>query len=114
MEEQQQVQQQPKISYPGSMLYGMTCSILLGIFTRRAAMEPLSARPFTYLKHGVILGLALKMFDHNRRLALEQVMIAEDDAKYFGLVKAVNSARVGEEEELGNLTEYLSTSTTRV
>ena len=101
------------IRYPGSFTYGFGSGVLLSLFARRANWEPLSARPFSYLAVGVTFGLMCKYYDYHRRLAVEQVLMAEDDARYFNTVKAANKARYGEENELGNLTEYLSGSTTR-
>ena len=45
---------------------------------------------------------------------MEDVMRAEERAKYYKTVKAMNtSIRYGEEDEISNLTEYLAGSTVR-
>ena len=112
-ESEGQKTQIPTIKYPGSFLYGFALGTAVNMFMRRAIWEPLSARPFSYLTTGVGFGLFFKYYDYHRRLAVEQVLIAEDQARYFRLVTAANSGRVGEEDELGNLTEFLTNQTVR-
>eukprot|EP00354_Favella_ehrenbergii_P011261 CAMPEP_0170455266 /NCGR_PEP_ID=MMETSP0123-20130129/3289_1 /TAXON_ID=182087 /ORGANISM="Favella ehrenbergii, Strain Fehren 1" /LENGTH=57 /DNA_ID=CAMNT_0010718349 /DNA_START=187 /DNA_END=360 /DNA_ORIENTATION=+ len=54
-------------------------------------------------------------WDYWRRCALEHVLEREDRIKYYQTVQALNAnTRVGDEDSLSNLTEYLSGSTTRV
>ena len=75
----------------------------------------MSARPFAYLKCGLVLGAAVSYWDWWRRNALQQVMQAEEKQAYYKTLKAVNrNIRFGEEDEIGNLTEYLAGTTTRV
>ena len=77
-------------------------------------MEPLCARPFSYLRLGLFFGVAFHYWDYCRRVALEDVMRSEQRAKYFKTVKAMNtSVRFGEEDEISNLTDYLAGSTLR-
>ena len=101
------------IKYPGSFTYGFVSGCVVSMLARRAMWEPLCARPFGYLTVGFTFGMMFKYWDWHRRVAVEQVLMAEDDARYFNTLKGLNKARVGEEDELGNLTEYLSTSTVR-
>ena len=77
-------------------------------------MEPLSARPFSYLRVGLFFGFAFHYWDWCRRVAMEDVMRSEQKQKYFKTVKAMNgNIRFGEEDEISNLTEYLAGSTLR-
>jgi hypothetical protein len=42
-------------------------------------------------------------------------MVAEERQQYYKTLKAINrNVRFGEEDEIGNLTEYLAGTTTRV
>ncbi len=68
----------PVIKYPNAFLYGFAMSTVLNMYMRRALWEPLSARPFAYLRSGIMLGCAFKYIDYHRRLAAEQIMVAED------------------------------------
>ena len=108
-----QQNQVPTIKYPNAFLYGAAVGTFFNIILRKQIWEPLSARPFSYLTYGFGFGLFFKYFDYHRRLAVEQVLISEDQARYYNLVKAVNSSRVGEEDEMGNLVDYLSNQTVR-
>ena len=77
-------------------------------------MEPLCARPFSYLRLGLFFGVSFHYWDYCRRVALEDVMRSEQRAKYFKTVKGMNtSVRFGEEDEISNLTDYLAGSTLR-
>jgi|TARA_B110000285_G_C14809801_1_gene461434 hypothetical protein len=85
------------------------------MFVRFGTLEPLSARPFAYLRGALIVGSGLSYYDWWRRCALEQVMVAEERQQYYKTLKAINrNVRFGEEDEIGNLTEYLAGTTTRV
>lgn len=76
--------------------------------------EPLAARPFSYLRMGLFFGVALSWWDYTRRCMIEQVMYQEEQKRYYTTLKAINySVRYGEEDEIENLTEYLSGTTTR-
>lgn len=80
---------------------------------RTGTQEPLCARPFSYLRLGLFFGVTIHWWDYARRVAMEDVMRAEHRAKYFKTVKAMNtSIRIGEEDEITNLTEYLAGTTT--
>ena len=106
-------QQAPSIRYPNAFLYGAVLGTTLNMAVRKAIWEPLRARPLNYLTVGIGFGLAFKYLDYHRRLSVEQVLIAEDQARYFNIVRAVNNSRVGEEDEMGNLVDYLSNQTVR-
>ena len=77
-------------------------------------MEPLSARPFSYARVGLVMGLTISYWDYWRRTALQEVLVAEQKQRYHQQVKAINaSVRYGEEDDIQNLTEYLAGYTLR-
>ena len=77
-------------------------------------MEPLAARPLQYLKMGVIFGASLWYWDYWRRIMMENVMEGEDKYRYWQQMQGINfTLRVGDEDEISNLTEYLASTTTR-
>ena len=77
-------------------------------------MESLSARPLAYIKTGLCFGFVVFYWDYFRRNALEKVMESEDRLRYYQTMQAINhNMRVGDEDEISNLTEYLAGSTTR-
>eukprot|EP00352_Strombidinopsis_acuminata_P004083 CAMPEP_0176379546 /NCGR_PEP_ID=MMETSP0126-20121128/30436_1 /TAXON_ID=141414 ORGANISM="Strombidinopsis acuminatum, Strain SPMC142" /NCGR_SAMPLE_ID=MMETSP0126 /ASSEMBLY_ACC=CAM_ASM_000229 /LENGTH=85 /DNA_ID=CAMNT_0017742371 /DNA_START=90 /DNA_END=347 /DNA_ORIENTATION=+ len=81
---------------------------------RALTHEPLSARPFSYLRLGLFFGATISYYDYWRRNALEDVLHIEAKHRYYTQMKAVNSAvRFGEEDDITNLTEYLAGATTR-
>ena len=81
---------------------------------RQGTVEPLSARPFAYLRTGLAMGLMIGYWDYWRRTALEEVMYAEEKNFYHLKVKAINNTvRHGEEDDVQNLTEYMSGYTLR-
>lgn len=72
------------------------------------------ARPFSYIRVGFVCAMLVGVWDYTRRVAMEDVMRAEEKQKYYKTVKAINSGvRFGEEDEIENLTEYLAGSTLR-
>jgi hypothetical protein len=78
-------------------------------------MEPLCARPFSYLRVALVMGCVVSYYDYWRRTALEQVLYSEERYRYFAQVKAINaSVRYGEEDDIQNLTEYCAGYTSRV
>ena len=82
---------------------------------RPYTMESLSARPLSYLKIGLIFGTTMWYWDYWRRTALEHVLEREDKLRYFKTMQAINhNLRVGDEDEISNLTEYLAGASTRV
>lgn len=105
---------QTRLRYPSPFLFGLVTGSTLVALTRTGTMEPLSARPFSYLRVGLFFAVTLSWWDHARRVAMEDVMRAEQKQAYFKMTKAINSGvRFGEEDEIANLTEYLATSTIR-
>ena len=46
-------------------------------------MEPLSARPLSYVKNALIFGGVMFYWDYWRRTALEHVLQREDQMRYF-------------------------------
>ena len=82
---------------------------------RPHTMEPLSARPFAYLRTGLTFGVIISYWDYFRRTMLEHVLEREEKLRYYKTLQAVNqNLRIGDEDDLSNLTEYLAGSTTRV
>ena len=103
-----------KPTYPNSFLFGCVAGGTLQAFTRFGTIEPLSARPFAYLKTALLFGSVISYYDWWRRCAMEQVMEGEDRRDYHRLVRSVNkNVRYGEEDEKGNLTDYLAGATLR-
>lgn len=109
------VQKRPTPKYPNAFIFGCSAGMLLQFITRSATMEPLSARPFSYIRVGLVFGCLISYYDYWRRTALEQVLYSEDRTRYYAQVKAINaSVRYGEEDDIQNLTEYCAGYTTRV
>ena len=105
----------PAPRYPNAFAFGCVSGFTLQMFTRFGTLEPLSARPFAYLRMALFFGVTISYYDWWRRCALQEVMIAEDRQQYYRTMKAINrNVRFGEEDEIGNLTEYLAGTTTRV
>ena len=100
--------------YPNSFLFGMASGFTASAYARHYMGEPLCARPLTYLKAMFTFGAIMWHWDYFRRNMLEQVMEGEDRMKYYTTMQAINhNLRVGDEDEITNLTEYLAGSTTR-
>ena len=111
-EHQQQVAPAPK--YPNSFLFGVASGFTASAWARYYQGEPVSARPLTYLKTMIGFGVIMWQWDYFRRNALENVLEGEDKMKYYTTMQAINhNLRVGDEDEITNLTEYLAGSTTR-
>ena len=92
----------------------MVSGATLQLVMRGGTMEPLSARPFSYLRVALVCGTIACWYDYSRRVAMEDVMRAEQRQQYYRRVKAMNAnVRFGEEDEITNLTEYLAGKTTR-
>ena len=68
--------------YPNAFLFGFVSGVTLNMFTRSSTMEPLCARPFSYLRTGLFFGVAISYWDYWRRSALEEVLYAEDRRRY--------------------------------
>ncbi len=106
-----------------SALFGFAAGVLLNVCTRAATYEPLAARPWSYLATGTFLGFSIWYYDYWRRRAIEEILYAEERRRYnrkskFTLtcleqLKAINRVRIGEENEVTNLIEYLTNSTVR-
>ena len=78
-------------------------------------MEPLAARPLSYIKSAACVGFIMFQWDYFRRNMMEAVLVGEDKMKYHTTMSAINhNLRVGDEDEISNLTEYLAGATTRV
>ena len=114
MAEEAQVQA-PAKKYPSSFLFGFVTGCCVQAGMRPYTMEPFSARPLSYLKIGLAFGVTMWYWDYFRRVALEHVLEREDKFRYHRTVQAMNHhMRIGDEDEMTNLTEYLAGSSTRV
>ena len=101
--------------YPNSALFGFCCGATLEAQVRKYTMEPLAARPLQYLKMGLIFGGAIWYWDYLRRVMIEDTMKGEEKMRYYKNLRAINfNMRVGDEDEISNLTEYLASTTTRM
>jgi hypothetical protein len=108
-------QEQKQLTYPCAFTFGFTSGVVLNMFTRFGTMEPLCARPFSYLRTGITFMAIIGYYDWWRRQAMQEVMTAEDKTQYYKQMKAMNSSiRYGEENDIVNLTDYLAGHTTRV
>ena len=92
--------------------------------SRAATYEPLSARPWSYLSTGLVLGVGIWYYDYWRRRAIEEVLYADERRRYHRMnklysltiveqLKAINRVRIGEEHEVTNLIDYLTNSSVR-
>ena len=95
--------------YPNAFVFGSVAGFMVQMAARAGTMEPLCARPFSYLRVGLFFGIGISYWDYWRRTALEYVLYAEENQRYHNTVKGLNaSVRYGEEDEIANLTEYLA------
>ena len=60
--------------YPNAFLFGCTSGVVLQLATRAATYEPLAARPFSYLRTGLFMGVMIGYFDFFRRKVMQEVM----------------------------------------
>ena len=93
--------------------------------TRVATYEPMAARPFSYLATGAVVGFSMWYYDYWRRRAIEEVLYADERRRYhrndfshyilliIEQLRAINRVRIGEENEVLNLVEYLTNTTVR-
>ena len=65
-----------------SYVFGFAAGILLNVATRAATYEPLSARPWSYLATGAVLGFSVWYYDYWRRRAIEEVLYADERRRY--------------------------------
>lgn len=87
--------------YPNAFIFGLVTGGCLQLATRAGTMEPLCARPFSYLRVALFFGVTISYWDYWRRTAMQEVLYAEDQQRYFKMVKAINSSvRYGEEDEI--------------
>jgi hypothetical protein len=80
----------PTLKFPNAWLFGFTSGVVLNMFTRFATQEPLCARPFSYLRTGAFLMVSIGYYDWWRRQAMQEVMQAEERARYYKQLKAMN------------------------
>ena len=114
MSEQQAPEEQPRLKYPNSWLFGAATGISVQAASRQYLMEPLAARPLSYLKFAFWGGMMMGYWDYWRRTALEHILEREDKLRYYHTIQAMNAhMRIGDEDETTNLTEYLAGATTR-
>ena len=76
MTEQQKPRATPK--YPNAFIFGTVTGAVLQMATRSGTMEPLCARPFSYLRVGLFFGVTISYWDYWRRTALQEVLYAEE------------------------------------
>ena len=101
-------------SYPNSFLFGAISGVTVNAFARQYTIEPLAARPFSYLRSGLVFGLIMWHWDYFRRVGMEHILEREEKLRYYQTMAAANSSvRAGEEDEISNLTEYLAGSSVR-
>jgi hypothetical protein len=67
--------------YPNAFLYGTSAGIMLNFMSRIGSQEPVSARPFSYISTGLVLGVTIWYYDYWRRRAMEEVMVGEEKRK---------------------------------
>ena len=115
MSTQNYVKPEPKLRYPSSFLFGMACGFTTQMWMRMYTLEPLAARPLHYVRAALLAGITLWYWDYWRRCAMEHVLEREDRLKYYQTVQSMNHhMRIGDEDSISNLTEYLAGATTRV
>ena len=108
-------EERPRLRYPNSFLFGAACGFAVQGGMRQFTMEPLAARPLAYVKFALVAGSMMWYWDYWRRAALEHILEREDKLKYYTTVQAMNhNMRIGDEDQISNLTEYLAGSSTRV
>jgi len=113
MTEQTQVKT-TQAKYPSAFLFGGVAGMTLNLASRFGTFEPLSARPFSYLKLGLMFSAGFGYYDYWRRCAMQEVMVREQESRYYRDIKSLNNAvRYGEEDEISNLTDYLAGHTLR-
>uniref|UniRef100_A0A7S3IKU0 Uncharacterized protein n=1 Tax=Strombidium inclinatum TaxID=197538 RepID=A0A7S3IKU0_9SPIT len=100
--------------YPSAFRYGVSFGVMIQLITRVATKEPLYVRPFSYLTVGLTMGFVMSYFDWWKRRATEEILYKQDENKYHNMVRAMNNVRVGEEEEITHMVEYLKGTSTRV
>ena len=100
--------------YPSAFRYGFGMGVCLQLVTRVVLKESYRSRPFSYLTVGLSTGFIFMYYDWFKRKAIEDVLYGEEEAQYHNMVKAMNNVRVGEEEEIENMVDYLTGTTTRV
>ena len=99
--------------YPNAFLCGGTTGAFMQFVMRIMTKEALCVRPFSYVRWGIYGFFLLGYWDWQRRVTLETVLAKEEDYRYKQRVRAVNKARIGTEDDVGYLTEYLATQTTK-
>ena len=115
MSRQMTLEEQPRLKYPNSFLFGMASGFSIQYALRRYTVEPLAARPLSYIKFALMGGVMMWYWDYWRRVAMENVLESEDRYRYYQQMQSLNHhMRVGDENEINNLTEYLASSTTRM
>ena len=69
--------------------------------------------PFSYLATGFVFGVGVWYYDYWRRKAVQEIMYEEERKNYHFTLRALNKVRIGEEEEIGNLVDYLANTTVK-
>ena len=66
--------EKPKLRYPSAFMLGVVTGCIQEAVVHKHCYEPLSARPFSYVRMGLIWGFGLMYFDYWRRNATEAVL----------------------------------------
>ena len=67
-------EEKPRLKYPSAFLAGFVTGCIHEAVVHRQAQEMLSARPFSYLRMGLIWGFGMMYYDYWRRTATESVL----------------------------------------
>ena len=70
------------VKYPNAFLFGCITGGVLQMAIRAGTMEPLAARPFSYLRVGLFFGVTISYWDYFRRTAMQEVLYAEENQRY--------------------------------
>ena len=71
------------IKYPNAFTFGFVTGGVFQMAVRALTHEPLSARPFSYLRFGFFFGITISYYDYWRRNALEDVLHIEAKQRYY-------------------------------
>ncbi|CAI2385457.1 unnamed protein product [Moneuplotes crassus] len=84
---------------------------LFGFFLAMAARKQLGQRllqnPLVYPSTFIFMGLTTMLFNYQRRCMLEYSLVKEDGMMFNTYIHHMNHAIIGEEEEHGQLHEFI-------
>ena len=61
----------------------MACGFTVNAVSRQYLMEPLAARPLSYVKYAMVGGYIMFQWDYFRRNMMEAVLEGEEKMKYY-------------------------------